>query len=535
VSEKRIEAVPRPGSATPLEAKLVEVLVMEDRAQVLRRLAVELPAGRATLRLGPLTPLLADRTVRCRLRPASAGGPAGRVLDWRVTREYVVRTSRPEAEREIAAKLQAAELEFLAAHDRAAVQFQERARVASALAELGRHAGERLSVGAFDPVWGEELERAFARRTELEEGLLDLQWDQDDRWAHIQRLLEARRAAVLPVSEYRAELAVDVESEVRVEALVELEYQVPCALWRPAYQAELASDGRGLAWSSAGMVWQRSGEDWREVALSFSTARPSLGAELPLLEDDRLTTREKTDQEKKVVEVTSRDQVIARTSSAQDEARATADTPPGLDDGGEARVFRVPGLVSVPSDGRPHRLEFDSWRAEADSELVCLPERAAFVFLRSLQTYRGAQPLLAGPVDLVRDGGPVGRGSIRFVAPGERFALSWGSEDGLVVFRTHRREYEETGLRKRRQHEFHVKVMLANQTLEPKKLKLTERLPVSELEAVEVELDARRSTPGFVKDAQGLLAWELELPPGGARDVELTFRVSMPHGVVWNG
>ncbi|HOX45792.1 MAG TPA: DUF4139 domain-containing protein [Myxococcota bacterium] len=516
-----------------LEAPVAEVLIMEDRAQVLRRARVELRPGRLALRLGPCTPLLADRTLRCRVRSAGADDAPAKVLDWRVTRAYVVRAARPEREQELVQALEGLVAEYLQENQRAAVRLHERGRVAQAVRDLARHVGERVVIGPFEPAWAEELEAAFGRRGELEEELLDLQWAQDDRRARVERLVQERRAALTPVSDYRAEVGLEAVIERAGTYLVEVEYQAPCALWRPTYTAELAPDGAGLAWASAGMVWQLTGEDWTGVELAFSTARPSLGAELPLLEDDWLSTREKTEVERKVVEVASRDQVIATTASAPQ--GRSSDTPPGLDDGGEARLFRVPGRVDVPSDGRPHRLEFERWQAPTECEYVCLPEKAEFVFLRSLQTYPGAQPLLAGPVALMRDGGYTGRGRIRFVAPGERFGLSWGSEDGLPVHREQHQEFEETGLRKRRQHDFRVELYLANQSGAPRRVRVSERVPVAELEAVEVEILAKETSPGYSRDAQGLVTWALELKPGADARLKLAYRVSMPSQVIWRG
>ena len=58
--------------------------------------------------------------------------------------------------------------------------------------------------------------------------------------------------------------------------------------------------------------------------------------------------------------------------------------------------------------------------------MICLPERAEFAFTRSTQRNGSTMPLLAGPVALSRGGGYVGQSEVRFVAPGEQFALSWG-------------------------------------------------------------------------------------------------------------
>ena len=195
----------------------------------------------------------------------------------------------------------------------------------------------------------------------------------------------------------------------------------------------------------------------------------------------------------------------------------------------------MPGRVTVPSDGRPHRLAFESWTAPAEAAYRCFPEKVEAVFLQSAQANPSSLPLLAGPVALGRDGGFVGRSSIAYVAHGERFHLSWGSEDGIVVLRNVVRKREVTVLRGRQIETFEVEIYVSNQTGEGRIVRLVERTPVSELESVEVEVDAKETTPGARRDAQGLVTWDLDLAPGVERKLRLVFQVRMPSNVVWDG
>lgn len=82
----------------------------------------------------------------------------------------------------------------------------------------------------------------------------------------------------------------------------------------------------------------------------------------------------------------------ARVTTLDLEEVETSDTQPGLDDGGEARTYEVPERVDVPSDGRPHRIEFETWEVDTETELLCVPEKRRFVFLRSLQANPSSMP-----------------------------------------------------------------------------------------------------------------------------------------------
>ena len=523
-----------------VEAPVASVVVMEDRAQITRRAILELERGRHVLRVDPVTPLASDMSLRCRITPAwdsdtpADQAEAPRVLDLQLIRSYVVRPRRPEEERDLTAAMEALAEEHRAALDVDLALFHERQMVGQAASALASQIRDRLVVGPFDDKWPQEIEQLTARRVELEQRLLDDQWQQDDRRLRYQRLAEERSGVLQPVSEYSAELTTEVRVEQPGQYRLMWEYQVPCAVWRPSYTARLVEEGEEATvhWQSAGMVWQRTGEDWPGVRLTFSTDRPTLGAELPLLDDDVLATREKTRREKDVIEVTSRDREIERTSTVDEQQ---SDTPPGLDDGGEVRTYTAPEPVDIPSDGRPHRVTFETWEADGEAGLVCLPEKARFVFLRSVQSNESAMPLLAGPVSLIREGGFIGRSQIAYVAPGERFTLSWGSEDGLVVLRHVIREREKTTLLKHSKQTFNVEVYLANHTREPQSVRLTERVPISEIEQVKVKLSDKNTTPGFEHDDQGLFTWDLEMKPGAERQVFLSFEVAMPPNVHWEG
>lgn len=60
-----------------------------------------------------------------------------------------------------------------------------------------------------------------------------------------------------------------------------LSYTVPGASWTPSYDARVNSNEKTIALAYHGLVRQNTGEDWKNVALTLSTARPSLGGAAP--------------------------------------------------------------------------------------------------------------------------------------------------------------------------------------------------------------------------------------------------------------
>ena len=69
----------------------------------------------------------------------------------------------------------------------------------------------------------------------------------------------------------------------RAGAELELEYFVPGARWKPAYDLHFASARGQIRVETAAAVEQATGEDWTDVTLLLSTAIPGRGIDLPEL------------------------------------------------------------------------------------------------------------------------------------------------------------------------------------------------------------------------------------------------------------
>jgi hypothetical protein len=299
----------------------------------------------------------------------------------------------------------------------------------------------------------------------------------------------------------------------------QVRYLTPCALWRPAYRATL--EGTTVRLEREAVVWQRTGEEWRNVALAFSTARPTLGTSPPKLQEDAVVTRAKAEQEKRVVSIAVREERI------QDTGAGGSAELPGLDDGGEPQRLLAPQRASVPSDGQPHRVKLGELAASATVERLCVPEHSALVALVAKFENPGPAVLLAGPVDLVRSSGFVGRAQLPFAAPHELVKLSFGSEDGLRVVRTVDEKTEEGRITGKRTTTRVVHLHVSNAAEVPAQLTVEERLPVSEVKEVEVQLLEKQCLPPPSEvSKEGIARLRVELKPNETRRLAFAWELT---------
>jgi uncharacterized protein (TIGR02231 family) len=289
-----------------------------------------------------------------------------------------------------------------------------------------------------------------------------------------------------------------------------------CAAWRPTHDAHLEREESGAArvrFVTHAAVWNRTGESWNDVDLVLSTARPSAGAELPGLRPDRLTLRQKTAEEKKTIVVQHREESVPKS--------ATEGTAPGVDDGGEARVFKA-AKASVKDDGRPQRVQIASFTAPCNLERVAYPEVAPQVFLRASLKNAGAGPILAGGVTLLMEGTYVGVGDVVFVGAGESFDLSFGSDDRFTV-RTKKRRVDDKKLVGKDVVHFIREAVLTQTGKTNEKVVVHLRLPVSEVKQLKVLPSPQHSTVDAVPDEHGIVRVAVDLAPNIEKKLVLAF------------
>lgn len=499
-----------------VEAPVTAVTAFEDRATLTRVVEVSLPAGHGTVVLRNLTPLISDAHVKARFE-----GDAARVDGVRVERRWVPELT-PERQRVDTLRAALAEAErSLTRKERTLARALARREVAwRTLERYARQVTRTLwtgpAPGAVEQL--RQLEEAVARSDGRVDDLRAAREEAANQRDRLSRLVQdADRIIMRPV----CELAVRVSSAAGGPATLVVETLVPCALWRPAHEAHLLADGT-VRWTTHATVWQRTGEPWNDVTLTLSTDRPGAGAELPPLHADRLVVQPK--QQRKRIQLAHREEQVA--------ADHGEDAVPGVHDGGEPRELRAEGRVSVPSDGRPHRVLTGSFESTAETRLTALPELAGQAFLLARLRNPAPQPLLAGPVTLLRDGGHVGVGELSYVGAGETFELSFGSDDRWRVRSRRERRREERMLGGDRTH-FVTFVEVDYGGAGTGEVEVVLRLPVSELEALEVKPSLEWCSEGRpAPDADGLLRLPLKLAAGERRELSVGFWLDRSGDVV---
>jgi hypothetical protein len=184
----------------------------------------------------------------------------------------------------------------------------------------------------------------------------------------------------------------------------------------------------------------------------------------------------------------------------------------------------------LPSNGRPFRVEIGRTSVDAEVSRVLMATRSPAAHVRATATLVGSGPLLAGPVRLARGSSVVGRAKIDFVGKGEPFELGFGPDDGIRVRRMEDEERETQSLTGSQRIRRKVTLFLSNLSGTGRSVLVHERVPVSEIGEVEIQvIDAGP----FKLDAKdGFLRATLDVAANATRTMAFVYEVRAGSKVV---
>ena len=471
-----------------LSSRVSAVTLYPDGATVTREVPFTAPAGAHDLVLADLprgTPLASARVT---VEGARMGGITTR-SDYLPPRDISERpelqAARAEVERlEDALRLARAEVEDIrlqAEAARARVAFLDRIGQGDGVAALGveelRALAEMIGTESLD---ARQAAAVATRRAEAaERGLED----------RIEALEAARQAvkALVPEDPARAMLSIAVSADAEIDGRMTVTYTIPNAGWQPVYDLHLVRDTGTLRIERGAFVHQSTGENWRDVALTLSTLRPSGQTEPGQIRPWIPRIGDPDEIRPMMIEEGG----AADLSRAAPMADGAVVATPRLD--GLSVRYDYPSPVDMASGADRVRLMLGAVETQAEivAKAVPMVDDTAFVSARFtndtrevLLPTRGARFFL--------DGAYVGQRDTGLIAAGAEADMAFGPIEGLRLNRRvqDRGEGDQGIIRKSSRMTETVVIEVENLTEETWPLRVIDRVPVSEQDALDVTWQA---------------------------------------------
>ena len=374
--------------------------------------------------------------------------------------------------------------------------------------------------------------------------------DKDAQLKKKRELLERKRKE-LDAGRSRTELeaVIFVNNETKKKAAIEISYLVNGANWTPQYNLRADPKKSNVLIEYNAVVNQTSGENWDGVALSLSTAEPTMVSAPPVLDPMlvslSLPVQAQQAEQQVFAQIDNvRRQLQSRKANIKKGIAANFDlnelaisnqgfvlqaTDQQLKEfqkqlavvarkEGVSVTYNLPGKLSLPSRSDQQLVTIASVSAKADFTLIATPLLTDYVYLQAELLNKSETILLPGQASVFRNGEFVGNSQLPLVTIGEKLTAGFGIDSQVQVTR----ELEDKKTRIQggnRIDTYNYRIALSNYKNAAVELRLLDRLPHTDDSSVKIEV--LETKPNLSEDGEylrtahkkGILRWGLNLPP----------------------
>lgn len=536
-------------------AKISQVTVYADRAEVVRSIKLNLPVGEHSL----IFDNLPNSTDMDGIKVEGRGDFT--LIDIR-TETIQTKEATNEKVRTLQAALQAQELkrqEIVAEEAQLAFRRSALDKIFNRLTSTGKESANP----EMDPTkWQTFLAFQNEQWTELDRQsfvLADRREVVRKETDRLNRELASARGAGQKVRQV-ARVHVDVHQAQEVE--LKLSYLVMGPSWHPTYDLRADTKAKTLSIGYHAEVRQFTGEDWHNVQLKLSTAQPGIAGREPQMNPWFLSKAEvvafggmaaltpafeldpvsdskmrRLRMSNSLAKALPADKSMGEEVEKIQNKRAVKFEDAEITTGGTAATFTITRLSDIPSDNKVAKVSVTEAQFPSTFRYTCVPKLSPYVYLKTKAVNKTDFPFLPGPTAIFLDGAFVSNASLDLVPAGQEFWTYLGVDQSVSV------ERKEIGRREEVSGVFGTKTArtvidqvfkVKNGKPTPIELVIWDQLPISNNADIKVVIEE----PAYEKDTENLklneskfLEWRQELNPGEKRDVPFRFAVERPEDV----
>jgi uncharacterized protein (TIGR02231 family) len=362
--------------------------------------------------------------------------------------------------------------------------------------------------------------------------------------------LQTKLSSVAPNQISKMQVSVHLSAPAESDGTFKIRYRIANAGWAPFYDARLstpdAQKKSKIELVRRAEVMQSSGESWNNVALTLSTARP-LGAtsapdlweqEIQIfepLQDKMRRDSEGLAQNKLELNapapVAEADGNVGLAKPKKDIVQKQAD----IEIAGFQALYNIQGKVSVDNSGTSKKVRIATDDYDATLNAMVVPKVDTSAYLTAAFKIKGEAPLLAGTVNLYRDGVFMGQGALPLLSPDEEAKLGFGIDDLMKVKRSEvKRNKGSEGIistSNTEERAWDIVVKNLHDGIIP--VTVLDQLPFSGNENI-VITEMSQMTPPTEKNLnmrRGVMAWRFDLAPKTENTIKFGYKVTWPQNM----
>ncbi|NCS95358.1 MAG: mucoidy inhibitor MuiA family protein [Leptospira sp.] len=324
--------------------------------------------------------------------------------------------------------------------------------------------------------------------------------------------------------------------ELNVQVMKDKEYEVGMyyviygASWSVSYGAHLEADG-SLRLDYFGNIKQETGEDWKNISLKLSTSSPSRSANrAPIKSQFVFGNKIQTKQEYFQSETEAAEgPLLEESSNGETINNDEKELDPSIETQAGSVLFVIEEKANIPSLKKSHKVLIAEIKEKSiTSRYRIVGSLQPSAYLAILFQNKKNFPFLAGSIDSFRGNNFTGKSKLDYTPPGQKALIGFGV-DRSVDFERSVKTFKENSGTISSNLTFHTNIELevTNRSDKLQSISILERIPISEVEEVEVEL-MDDTSKGNIIETNGIIRWDVEFKPREKKKFILHYKVKTP-------
>lgn len=504
-----------------IKAAIDHVMVYPDRAQISHQAKTDIPSGKTTIRLTGLSPYIDGQSIQVK------GYGEFTILSVNHQNNYLQNLEDPAQVANIRKQI-----ETLLA------QVENEKAAISILKEKETFLNANRTILVKEITFSVEQYRSLLElyTTNIEQVTMTvlkknrLIKDYEQQIANLQNQITNRPGRQeLPTGEIRVMLSADKP----LPGILDISYIVTNAGWYPSYDIRVDDITKPVTIITRANLQQNTGVAWKDVKLSFSNATPWISGNVPVLYPwtvdfyvpqpprpymSRMKAADLNTAPARSEAIAK--EVIAEFAEAQTvavERRA----------GQTSITFDVALPYTIPSNGSYQTIEIQKATTAAEYKYVTVPRISNGAYLIANITDWAEKVIQSGEATLYFENSYVGKSSINAEQATDTFALSLGTDNGIIVKREKRKDFtSRRTLGSNKTEIYSYLITVRNNKKNPVKLTVNDQIPVSSNSDITIE--TQELSGGKLVPQTGFVSWDLDLKGNETKELILTYSVRYP-------
>jgi uncharacterized protein (TIGR02231 family) len=345
-----------------------------------------------------------------------------------------------------------------------------------------------------------------------------------------------------------AKVKIEVKKSGRIQ--LDLSYIVIGPSWRPSYDVRANTTQGNLELTYNAEIRQSTGEDWKGVALKLSTAQPGIGGREPSLSPWFINKQEAVVAMGAAAPMAKgllrgrQDQMMNAYTAADESGKDLSEMSvagASVVTGATAETFIIDRVSDVLSDNKVAKVNITQQNFPTVYRYSSVPKLSPHVYLKANAKNKSDFTLLPGRTSVFLDGAFVANASLDLVPAGQEFWTYLGVDPSVKVERKELGRREETSgiFGKKTVRTIYDNVFkIKNSKSTAIELVVWDQIPISDHEDIKVVLEE----PKYEKDSENLkmsdgklLEWRFNLKADEKKDVPFRFAIERPEGTIIQG